>query len=258
MVFQEGELVLLRIIKKDFIIRLEGGAVFHTNKGYIRHDDIIGKPEGIKLFTSLNKPAWVFRPLISDLLMSVKRVTTITYPKDLGYIILKMGISSGKKVLEAGTGSGALTMVLAYFVSPSGKVISYEKRLEFSEEARKNIQRANLENFVELKVGDISKGVIEKNFDSCILDLPEPWETLISVSQALRPGGSLAIFLPTVDQIEKTIIKIKAFPFLKPEVTEILIRTWDVKSNATRPDFQMIGHTGFLITTRKILDESVT
>ncbi len=249
-------MALVRIIKKDFIIRLEKGAIFHTNKGYICHDDIIGKPEGVKLFTSLNKPTWAFRPLISDFLMNVKRVTTITYPKDLGYLIFKMGINSGKKVLEAGTGSGALTMALAYYVSPDGKVCSYEKRPEFSEKARENISRACLEDLVELKVGDISRGIPERDFDCCILDLPEPWKCLKSVTRALKSGGSLAIFLPSVNQVERTVVKMLEFPFLKPEVVEVLIRKWDVKKNATRPDFQMIGHTGFLVITRKIFDES--
>lgn len=255
-VFKENELALIRIIKKDFLICLKKGAVFHTNKGYIRHDDIIGKPEGIKLFTSMNKPAWVFRPLITDLLMSVYRVTNITYPKELAFIILKLGINAGKKVLEAGTGSGALTMALAYFVSPNGKVVSYERRPEFTERARENIAKAGLEKFVDLRIGDISQGIFEKDFDCCILDLPEPWECLEAVSLALKPGAPLAIFLPTVNQVERTVLKISEYDFLKPEVAEVLLRTWDIKKNASRPDFQMIGHTGFVITTRKLASGS--
>lgn len=252
----EGEVVIIRIIKKCFLVKLKAGEVLHTNKGYVRHDDLIGKPVGSMLLTNLNKPVWVFRPSVSDLIMNVKRLTNISYPKDIAHIIFSLEINSGKRVLEAGTGSGAMTIALASFVSPGGLVVSYERRKEFTEIAKKNIEQAGLLKWVDLRIGDVSEKIDSSEFDAAILDLPEPWACLNNVVDSLKPGGHLAVFLPTITQVEKTIIASSNLPLLKFETIEVLHRSWDIKPNASRPDFRMIGHTGFISITRKLAERT--
>lgn len=255
-VFREGDLCAITIIKKTFLVRLKSGDVLHTNKGYVRHDDIIGRQEGSSLLTNLNKKVYVYRPGIIDILMSVKRATNISYPKDVAWMLFKSGVRSGHLVLEAGTGSGALASALAYAVMPEGKVYSFERRPEFTKLARENLTRAGLIDFVELIEEDISRSLdYENHFDAAFLDLPEPWTCIENVYKALRGGGSLCIFLPTVNQVERTVNALRKMDFTTPEVEELLIRSWDVKDGATRPDFNMRGHTGFIIFTRKLIPE---
>jgi tRNA (adenine57-N1/adenine58-N1)-methyltransferase len=253
-IFKPGELCTVRIIKKNFVIRLEPGGILHTNKGYIRHDDIIGQPPGTKLLTNLNKPAYLFRPSIEDLIFSVKRFTNISYPKEIAWIIYYLGINNGKVVLEAGTGSGSLALALAYFVGSDGKVVSCDYRSDFSASAAENLKKAGMLERVELRTGRLEEVVWETDyFDACVLDIPEPWEALRIVLKALKPGAPLIIFVPTVNQVERTVKEIRRLEFLPPETLEILHRYWDVKTGATRPEFEMRGHTGFLIQTRKLL-----
>lgn len=254
-VFKEGDLCVIRVIKKDFFVQLSHDGVLHTNKGYIRHSEIIGKMPGTKLYTNLNKPAYVFRPALKDFINAVKRHTTVSYPKEIAWIIYYTGVSNGSVVLEAGTGSGLLTMSLAYFVKPEGRVVSYEQRAEFSEIAAENVSRVGLDKYVEFRSGDVSSVPENDYFDACVLDLPEPWSVVDSVWRALKPGSPLIIFLPTVNQVERTVLSLHRYPFTKPETIEIFMRYWDVKEKATRPEFEMRGHTGFLIQTVKLLSE---
>lgn len=252
--FREGDLCAITIIKKTFLVRLKRGEVLHTNKGYVRHDDIIGAEEGSTLLTNLNKKVFVYRPGIADILMSVKRMTNISYPKDVAWMLFKSGVKSGSRVIEAGTGSGALACALAYSVMPEGRVYSFERRPEFIELARENLSRAGLLDYVQLEERDLSQPVEYENiFDAAFLDLPEPWTCLDSVYQSLKGGGSLCIFLPTVNQVERAVRELRKRSFTPPEVEELLIRTWDVKDGATRPDFNMRGHTGFIIFSRKLM-----
>jgi tRNA (adenine57-N1/adenine58-N1)-methyltransferase len=252
--FKEGELCTVRIIKKNFLIKLQKNGVLHTNKGYIRHDDIIGKLPGERLLTNLNKPAYIFRPSLDDFVFSVKRFTNIIYPKEIAWIVYCLGLRNGFKVLEAGTGSGALTCILANFVYPDGKIDTFEVREDFIEEAEKNIERAGFGKVVEVINADISScGLKRDYYDACILDLPEPWKALENIYTALKPGAPIVCFLPTVNQVEKTVLSMKKRGFLKPEVIEILHRHWDIKEGASRPEFEMRGHTGFLVQSRKIL-----
>jgi len=256
-VFKEGDLAVIRILKKNFVVRLARGGVLHTNKGFIKHDDVIGAEPGVRLLTNLNKPAWAFEPTLTDLLMNVRRHTNISYPKDAAYVLFSLGIRSGHRVLEAGTGSGALTIALSYAVSPGGRVVTYERRAEFVEKARENVERVGLDGIVDFRVGDLADGIPSDehgSYDACLLDLPEPWTCLEAVYEALKPGAGLGIVLPTVNQVERTFKALRALPYLKPETSEILVRTWDVKPGATRPDFRMIGHTMFVMLTRKLLE----
>lgn len=257
--FREGDLCTIRIIKKNFLVRLKRDGVLHTNKGYIRHQDVIGAFPGTVLYTNLNKPAYVFEPSLEDLIFSVKRTTNISYPKEIAWMAYYLGLKNGKKVLEAGTGSGSLSIALAYFVSPEGRVVSCERREDILEEARKNIEFAGMLEYVELRKGNLSEAVTEKDFfDGCVLDLPEPWNEIDVVKKALKPGAPLVIFLPTINQVERTVQKLRGSGFLPPETIEILHRQWDVKKDASRPEFEMRGHTGFLIQTRKLISEDET
>ncbi|MCX7832417.1 MAG: tRNA (adenine-N1)-methyltransferase [Actinobacteria bacterium] len=252
--FKEGDLCTVRIIKKNFLVKLKSGEILHTNKGYVRHNDIIGILPGSKLLTNLNKPVYVFRPSVEDLVFSVKRFTNISYPKEIAWIVFSLGLKNGMKVLESGTGSGSLAIALAYFVSPEGRVISCERREEFIDDARKSIEKAGLLEYVELRAGDLKDAVSEVNyFDACVLDLPEPWGVLETVYDSLKPGAPLAIFVPTVNQVEKTVISLRNFGFMPPQTMEILHRFWDIKTGASRPEFEMRGHTGFIVQTRKII-----
>lgn len=255
-VFKEGELCTIRIIKKNFLVRLRKDGILHTNKGYIRHDDVIGATPGTVLYTNLNKPAYVFEPSLEDLMFSVKRATNISYPKEVAWMAYFLGLKNGRKILEAGTGSGSLSIALAYFVSPDGMVVSCERRDDILEEARKNIEFAGMLDYVELRKGTVSEAVSEMDyFDGCVLDLPEPWNEIDAVKRALKPGAPLVVFLPTVNQVERTVQKIRESGFLPPETLEILHRHWDIKKGASRPEFEMRGHTGFLIQTRKLSSE---
>ena len=185
--------------------------------------------------------------------MKVKRNTNIIYPKDAALIIMLTGICSGYKVLEAGTGSGALAMSLAYYVKPEGKVYSYERREEFVEPAKSNLEKAGLDKYVEFKIGDIADKIEETDLDTVVTDIPEPWKTIESVYNCLKAGGFWVIYLPSTSQMEKTVIELdKHKGFIKIDALENLIRFYKVAKNATRPEFEMIGHTGFLIFLRKI------
>lgn len=250
--FKIGEHVIVQIIKKRFLISLQENHQLHTNKGFIEHNQIINKPPGVKLKTSQGFPAWAFRPSIRDFIMKTARKTNIIYPKEASFIIFYTGIKSGFKVLEVGSGSGSLTVALSYFVSPEGKVISYEKRSEFVKLARKNLERANLSNYSEIREEDFSKAKPENNFfDVAVADIPTPWEVLPKIKKCLINGGFFVSFIPTAGQLEKTYLELEKKDFAQIEAFEILHREWKVEKNATRPEFEMVGHTGFLVFARK-------
>lgn len=250
--FKVGDIVIVQIIKKRFLIRLQENHQLHTNKGYINHNEIIGKPPGVKLQTSRGFPAWAFRPSIRDFIMKTTRKTNIIYPKEASFIIFYTGIKSGYKVLEVGSGSGSLTATLTYFVSPEGKVISYEKRSEFARLARENLERANLSDYAEIREEDFLDANPESNFyDVGVVDIPTPWEVVSKIKDCLVNGGFIVSFIPTAGQLEKTYLELEKNNFAQIEALEILYRNWKVEKDATRPEFEMIGHTGFLVFARK-------
>ena len=250
--FKTGEYAIVQIIKKRFLIRLQENHQLHTNKGYINHSEIIGKPPGVKLKTSQGFPAWAFRPSIRDFVMKTIRKTNIIYPKEASFIIFYTGIKSGFNVLEIGSGSGSLTVALSYYVSPEGKVISYEKRSEFAKLAQENLARANLSAFAEIREEDFLKAEPETNFfEVAVIDIPTPWEVLSKTKECLIDGGFVVAFIPTAGQLEKTYLELEKNKFAQIEALEVLYRDWKVEKNATRPEFEMVGHTGFLIFARK-------
>jgi len=183
------------------------------------------------------------------------RKTQIIYPEDAGLIIMYSGIRPGNKVIEAGCGSGALTCILGTYVQPNGHVYSYDIREKSLRTAKRNIMRANLQEFVSIDKGDILIDELDhKNVDSVILDMPQPWEAISNVKKYLKLSGTLVSFSPTIEQVKKTTFALQKNEFTEIYTYELIKRTMQVKENATRPQVRMIGHTGYITIGRKILE----
>ncbi len=249
----EGSDVLIVLDdKKRWIVKVKSGKQFHCHKGYFDYDEIIGKPYGIRLLTSKSTPLTIYKPLPSDYLKNISHSSQILYSKDIGAILLNGGISSGSKVVETGTGSGALTSILATYVKPEGHVYSYEIRENAFKTATKNIEKLNLTPYVTLKHKDASLGFDEENVDAVVLDLGNPIEVIHHAYDVLRPSGLMSIFLPTYNQIEKIFEQLKLLNFGDITAIELIKREIQLKKNAIRPKTWMVGHTGFLIFARKM------
>ncbi len=245
-----AELVGLR--HKHFIITLKQGAKFETHRGILQHADLIGKPWGSQVFSHLGAPFFLLQPSLADLLTDLPRTTQILYPKDIGFILVTLGIGPGKKVIEAGTGSGSMTIALAYCVGPEGRVYSYEIRPDMQNLARKNIERLSLESRVDFKLRDIQLGFDETDADAFFLDVPNPFDYIGQVRAALKPGGFLCSLVPTVNQVEQLLVAMRRENFAFIEVCEILVRYYKAEPTRLRPTDRMVAHTGFLIFGRRI------
>jgi tRNA (adenine57-N1/adenine58-N1)-methyltransferase len=256
---QPGDLALLVGLRhKHFIIPLIPGGTFHTHRGIVYHDELIGKPWGSQVFSHQGSPFFMLQPSLADLLVDLKRSTQIMYPKDIGFILTTMSVGSGQTVLEAGTGSGSMTVALAYSVGPQGHVVTYERRPEFQTLARKNLERLGLDGRVEFKLGDIVDGFTETDVDAIFLDVPNPWDYIRQVRAALKPGGFFCNLVPTFNQVEKLLYSLRRESFAFIEVCELLMRYYKPEPTRLRPTDRMIAHTGFLIFARRIepsLDE---
>ncbi len=246
-----AELVGLR--HKHFIIKLSSGAELQTHRGVIKHDDIIGLPWGSQFYSHLGSPFFLLQPSLGDLVRGTKRTTQIMYPKEIGYILVNMGIGPGQHVLEAGTGSGSLTTALAYAVGKEGKVTSYEVRPEMQALAQKNLERIGLAERVDFRIGDIADGFAETGVDALFLDVQNPYDYIPQVRAALKPGGFFGSLLPTTNQVSKLLhaLRIENFAFI--EVMEIMLRFYKPEPDRLRPTDRMVAHTGFLIFARPVL-----
>jgi tRNA (adenine57-N1/adenine58-N1)-methyltransferase len=233
------------------MVKAESGKSFHTHKGYLRFDELIGREYGSTLISSLGFELVALKPLLRDYVMKSARQTQITYPKDIALIVMFSGIGPGSHVVEAGTGTGALTMALAFYVRPKGKVYSYEIREEFLDIAKKNLKRAGLEDIVELKNKDITLGTDETDVDAVILDLATPWLVVPHVHEALKPSGTIVSFSPTIDQIVNTSEALNEQGFVDVETIECLMRGMQVERGKTRPQTLMTAHTGYIIFGRR-------
>lgn len=254
---QAGDLALLVGLRhKHFIVTLTPGGELHTHRGFLRHDDLIGKPWGSQVFSHQGSPFFLLQPSLADILTALPRNTQILYPKDIGFILTSMSIGPGQTVIEAGTGSGSMTIALAYAVGPQGRVITYERRPEFSALARKNLERLGLAERVEFKVRDLSEGCDETDADAFFLDLPTPWEYMAQVRAALKPGGFFSSLLPTFNQVENLLQALRQTLFAFVEVCEILLRYYKAEPHRLRPTDRMVAHTGYLIFARKIEAET--
>jgi tRNA (adenine57-N1/adenine58-N1)-methyltransferase len=233
---------------------LEPGKTFHTHRGGLEHDDLIGRPDGSVVTSSGSTAYLALRPLLADYVLSMPRGAQVIYPKDAAQIVAMGDVFPGAKVLEAGAGSGALTCSLLRAVGPAGQVVSYEMRPEFAEIARRNVEAffgAVPPNWT-LRVGDVA-GCDETGFDRIILDMLTPWEVLDMVERALLPGGVLIGYVATTPQLSELIEALRERGgFTEPRAWESLVRDWHVEGLAVRPDHRMIAHTAFLVSSRRL------
>lgn len=250
---REGDLVqLVGLTHKHFIFHLKAGGDFQTHRGVLKHDELIGKPYGSQVFSHMGAPFFLLQPSIADILNDLPRTTQILYPKDIGYILVMMGIAPGQRVMEAGTGSGSMTIALATAVGADGRVISYEQKQDTQNLARKNLERVGLASRVDFKLGDISAGFDETDADAFFLDVQYPYEYIEQVRAALKPGGFFAMLIPTINQVERTLSALKKNHFAFVEVCELMLRHYKSDPARIRPVDRMVAHTGYLIFARRI------
>lgn len=255
-IVREGDWVLIYIDERRvFLTKVEKGKKFESDKGVLKLDTIVGLKYGSIVELSTGTKAYILNPLFHDFFLKYKRFTQVIYPKDLGFIIFLSGINSGSKVLEAGVGTGFLTTTLAHIVRPNGKVYAYEIREDFYENALRNLRMSGLLDYVELNQGDVRDAKNKlKDIDAVFFDLPNPWNYLDVAYEVLKPSKPIIVFIPTVNQVEKTVLSLRKHGgFTDIHAYELLLREYQVKEGATRPRSYMIGHTGFIVFARKVL-----
>jgi len=250
----EGDHILLYLNRKrTYLVKVEKGKSFHTHKGFIQLDSLTGREYGTRITSNTGTEFIALKPQLRDYIFKSQRKTQITYPKDIALIVMFSGIGPGSQVVEAGTGTGALTSALAYYVKPNGHVYSYEIRPEFIETAQKNLQRANLLDYVKLKSKDITMGIDEAKVDAVILDMATPWLVISHAYTALEGSGTLVSFSPTIDQVVKTVEALEENGFVDIETIECIMRRMQIERGKTRPETLMTGHTGYVTFARKSL-----
>ena len=238
---------------KKWLLRVSRGESLHTHIGIISHSDAIGKEYGSRLTTNKDKYVYLLRPTMHDYTMKLQHGTQIVYPKDLGYIVARAGICSGQKILEIGTGSGALTSFVANIVRPRGHVYTFDVNDDFMAVAEKNIARAGMSKYVTQKNLDIreAKKPPVKDMDVALIDLGDPWTVLPQVRLMLKGSGSVFAVCPTMNQLERLTAALAENEFTDIESTEHILRTIEAREGKTRHSFQGIGHTAYLCHARK-------
>jgi tRNA (adenine57-N1/adenine58-N1)-methyltransferase len=259
--FAAGELVLLvDKVGRRHRVRLKAGERHSLHSGVIEHDALIGRTEGVVVTTQLGARLLAVRPTFAEQVTGRVRQAQPIYPKDLGAILVGADIHPGARVLEAGTGTGALTLAALRAVGQDGVVVSYEQREDFLEAATRAITETlgGLPPNLTLKLGDVYQGVEERDMDRFLLDLPEPWQAIPAVRSALRPGGIVFAHCPNVSQVQRFFDSLReARGFGMLEVFELLQRGWTVRGRSLRPSHRMVAHTGFLCFARRIADEEL-
>lgn len=246
-----GDLIILTTPRgKRYLRRLEEKQDVHGDGGVITAAQLAEAQFGDEVMTHQGVPYRLKKPTLYDLVRGVKRQTQIIYPKDIGYICMRLGVGNGTRVIEAGSGSGSLTIALSWFSGEKGHVYTYEAREEFYKLAGKNLAWAGVGHNVTQYNRDIAEGFEQTDADALFLDVRTPWEYLDHVAKAVRPGASLAFLLPTVDQVSKLLYSLERGPFDDVEVEEIFVRRWKTTPDRLRPDDRMVAHTGFLIFAR--------
>ena len=241
--------------ERRYLVGMREGAMFHTHAGIVSHDDIIGAEEGGTVIGSTGRRFLVLRPTLADVVVKMPRGAQVIYPKDLGAILIAADIGPGMRVLEAGVGSGALSMTL---LRAGASVLGYELREDFAEHARKNVV-AMLGDDIDytIEIRDVTDGIDETGLDRILLDMPEPWKVVPHAVGALRPGGIMLCYLPTINQTAQLREALDAHGFGIAETVEILRRSWHIEARSVRPDHRMVAHTGFLTTARRLSVEPV-
>ncbi len=253
-IFKVGEPVNF-IDGKDryYLDLLEVGGVTNVAGDRVLHDAVIGQAEGFRLESSRGNRFDVFRPTLVETVLKMPRAATPIYPKDLGLVLVWGDIYPGATVVEAGIGSGAMAITLLRAIGPAGKLISYELREDFKNCAKKNVRTyfGEAPNH-EIKSGDIYEGIVERNIDRLVLDVPEPWRVVPHALEFLRDGGIFISYSPTIIQVKETADALKRSRAFSPsETIESILRPWEVSERSVRPDLHIVGHTGFLTFARK-------
>ncbi len=252
MVVKERDTVYLKGKKNSFFIKAEKGKVFSTHKGNINLDEIIGKPYGSIVKTHIGVEFVILKPTLFEIIMhGIKRQTQIIYPKDSAYIALRLGLTDGMKVLESGVGSGALSIVMANAVKPTGRIYAFEKNEEYIPQAYENIKLANLEKYVEIKHQSLEEPLPEEEFDAGFIDVREPWPYIKNIKNALKSGAPVGFLLPTTNQVSMLLNELKKHDFLDLDVVELLERHYKPVPDRLRPEDRMVAHTGYLVFARK-------
>jgi len=250
---KKGEIVVLIDSNlKKYIIDTDSKTDKIKGVGVLDPTTLVGREYGKQLEIG-NKLFWLLSPSLQDKFHSLSRRAQIILPRDAAHILINCSIESGCTVLEAGMGSGSLTIALANAVAPNGKVISYDIREDFIEHAMRNIRRAGLEQYVSAKLKDITKGIDEKELDAIVLDIPNPWEVVEHAWNALKIGGYFCSYSPLISQVEKTVKEVRKHSFIEIKTFENIQREMVVSAYGTRPSFNMLGHTGYITFSRKIL-----
>lgn len=255
---QDNDLIFLILDeRRRWLMEVKPGGTFHTHRGIIEFNDIIGKKFGTCVFSRPYESAgykfFVLKPLPSDYILHMARKTQIIYPEDAGLILIYSGIGPGSMVIEAGSGSGALSCILGNYVRPNGHVYSYDIREKSLNRAKKNVARANLEDYITIKFGNILEDELpHKNIDSVVLDMPQPWQAIEKVKNYLKLSATIVSFSPTIEQVKKTTFALKENEFIEINTFELFKRRIQVKPNATRPETRMVGHSGYITFGRKL------
>jgi tRNA (adenine57-N1/adenine58-N1)-methyltransferase len=254
--FSAGELVLLVDRRgRRYLVTLKEGGEFHSHRGPVSHDIVIGAEEGVEVEATGGKRFRVFRPTLADFVLKMPRGAQVVYPKDLGPIIVHTDIFPGARVLEAGTGSGSLTLALLRAVGPKGTVHTFDVREDFHKTALANIERfiGSDPNYgtLDARIGNVYEDDITLDVDRVVLDLTEPWRALDCVERCLRPGGILCVYMPTITQVQR-LVEAMQTRWAEVKTFETMHRGWTVDGLSVRPDHRMVAHTAFLLVGRRI------
>jgi tRNA (adenine57-N1/adenine58-N1)-methyltransferase catalytic subunit len=249
---EPGERVMLVDTKQRcYLVAMAEGQSFHTHAGIVSHDLVIGAEEGTYVHANNGRPFLILRPTLGDVVLKMPRGAQVIYPKDLGAILMAADLGPGLRVLEAGVGSGALSMTV---LRAGCSVVGYELREDFAQVARSNVEAAlGPDQDYRIEIRDATEGIDERGLDRILLDLPEPWAVVPHAVEALRPGGILLAYLPGINQTAQLREALRVHGFAMAETTEILRRTWHIEDRSVRPDHRMVAHTGFLTTARRVM-----
>lgn len=254
---QAGETVIFLDNKeREYLRTLKAGGRISLRGSPLLADQIIGLPEGSRVYDPRNEPFWIFRPTYARLIPNLPRQAQVIYPKDVGIMLLWGDVFPGATVVEVGVGPGALTIALLRTIGPTGKLLTIEAREDFCLLARENVARFfGASPQWMLTRGNAYLGVPARNVDRLFIDVPEPWQVIPHAASALRPGGVLVGYVPTVVQVKALVDELRSRPeFAAIEVMENLLRFWHVKDLSVRPEHRMVAHTGFIIVARRVYE----
>jgi tRNA (adenine57-N1/adenine58-N1)-methyltransferase len=256
---QDGEQVLLIDQRgRRHLFMLRKGETFHSDRGWVSHDTIIGQPDGSWVRTSKGTRYVALRPTLAEYVLDMPRGAQVIYPKDLAMVIFWADIYPGARVLEAGMGSGALTLALLRAVGPAGRVVSYEQREDFARRALANIQlRMGEVSTLVVRLQPVEEGLAEEEpVDRAVFDLPEPWRLVEPVARVLRSGGIFLSYVPTIIQSHQLSEALRRHPgYTLVETFETLFRPWNIENTSVRPFHRMVAHTGFITVARRVVPE---